>query len=71
MCGIAGALSSRDVRVIVSRMSGAIAHRGPDDEGFAELTVFLAGYSRTEGLRFSICPWRVISRCGQPMEDSV
>lgn len=38
MCGIAGALSSQDVRGIVQRMSAAIAHRGPDDEGFAELT---------------------------------
>ncbi|MFN2601736.1 MAG: asparagine synthase (glutamine-hydrolyzing) [Gemmatimonadaceae bacterium] len=37
MCGIAGAISSHDVRGIVQRMSGAIAHRGPDDEGFAEL----------------------------------
>ena len=38
MCGIAGALSSHGVHGIVQRMSGAIAHRGPDDEGFAELT---------------------------------
>ena len=37
MCGIAGALSSRDTRATVERMASAIAHRGPDDEGFAEL----------------------------------
>jgi asparagine synthase (glutamine-hydrolysing) len=37
MCGIAGAFSAQDTHAIVERMTTAIAHRGPDDEGFAEL----------------------------------
>jgi len=38
MCGIAGALSVQDTEAVVKRMTTAIAHRGPDDEGFAQLT---------------------------------
>jgi len=37
MCGIAGYVSSRndlDPGVVLRRMAAAIAHRGPDDEGF-------------------------------------
>jgi len=37
MCGIAGALSAQDTHAIVERMTTAIAHRGPDDEGFAQI----------------------------------
>jgi asparagine synthase (glutamine-hydrolysing) len=33
MCGIAGALGVGDTRRIVSRMTHAVRHRGPDDEG--------------------------------------
>src|SRR6185436_19437448 len=34
MCGIAGIVSSRPLdRSAIQRMIGAIAHRGPDDEG--------------------------------------
>src|SRR6266540_7540299 len=38
MCGIAGIvapdLSSHEIRPIVQRMTDAMMHRGPDDEGF-------------------------------------
>src|SRR6478736_10469383 len=38
MCGIAGAFPAQDMHAVVERMTAAIAHRGPDDEGFAKLT---------------------------------
>ena len=37
MCGIAGALSTHESRAVVERMTAALVHRGPDDDGFAEL----------------------------------
>ena len=37
MCGISGALSSQDSTAIVERMNAALVHRGPDDDGFAQL----------------------------------
>jgi asparagine synthase (glutamine-hydrolysing) len=37
MCGISGALSSQDATAIVERMNAALVHRGPDDDGFAQL----------------------------------
>ena len=37
MCGIAGALSARDVREVVDLMTAALWHRGPDDGGLAQL----------------------------------
>ncbi|MFL5578376.1 MAG: asparagine synthase (glutamine-hydrolyzing) [Gemmatimonadaceae bacterium] len=33
MCGIVGAFGVRDADAVVGRMSGALAHRGPDDAG--------------------------------------
>jgi len=38
MCGIAGAFSTQDSRAVVERMNAALVHRGPDDDGFAQLT---------------------------------
>src|SRR5689334_8916317 len=37
MCGISGALSRQDSTAIVERMNAALVHRGPDDDGFAQL----------------------------------
>src|ERR1700727_668602 len=49
MCGIAGQLgySSADAaRVAVKSMSAALAHRGPDWEGFAEWPGVVLGHRR-------------------------
>jgi asparagine synthase (glutamine-hydrolysing) len=37
MCGIAAALGVRDAGRVAAAMSGAVAHRGPDDDGMVEL----------------------------------
>jgi len=37
MCGIAGVFSTRDYRSQMTRVSSAMAHRGPDDSGVAVL----------------------------------
>ena len=37
MCGIAGAVGVRDAERVARAMSGALAHRGPDDDGIASL----------------------------------
>ncbi|HUQ18018.1 MAG TPA: asparagine synthase (glutamine-hydrolyzing) [Gemmatimonadaceae bacterium] len=37
MCGICGAISREDFTPIVERMNAALIHRGPDDDGFAQL----------------------------------
>lgn len=49
MCGINGVLSSRctaELRNIVSSMNSALAHRGPDDGGIAELPCGVMGMRR-------------------------
>ncbi|HEY0238333.1 MAG TPA: asparagine synthase (glutamine-hydrolyzing) [Friedmanniella sp.] len=38
MCGIAGAFGQRDGALLVRTMTDRIAHRGPDAEGFEDLT---------------------------------
>ncbi len=38
MCGIAGAFGQRDGAVLVRTMTDRIAHRGPDADGFEDLT---------------------------------
>src|SRR5207245_1023916 len=42
MCGIAGILTDRDdleIRSVLTRMQGALQHRGPDDEGIEEISL--------------------------------
>ena len=69
MCGIAAALGIRDADRVVAAMSGALAHRGPDDDGTSALTT---RDGRTLGAlahrRLSILD---LSPCGhQPMSAS-
>ena len=48
MCGIAGFIApqkSRDLSAILRSMASAIAHRGPDDEGFFETVTRDSGHS--------------------------
>ena len=52
MCGIAGFVSSKaldevsQVRSIVERMNGEIAHRGPDDFGYFQDEFVALGHRR-------------------------
>ena len=54
MCGICGVLSSEanDVAAAVHRMTDAMTHRGPDDEGYEEVSLAQGGSGPTLGLGF-------------------
>jgi len=54
MCGICGIFITRghDVSASVGRMMRAMVHRGPDDEGYEEISLGPAGSAPTIGLGF-------------------
>src|SRR5271155_2803859 len=70
MCGIAGILTSRDhleLAPILQAMRSALVHRGPDDQGIAEVAL-------PDGLRLGLAHTRLaildLTPAGhQPMTD--
>ncbi len=70
MCGIAGIFSTERVEpALLMRMAGAIAHRGPDDQGIGRTRGQGSG-SAIGGWRSSICRRPAISRCIPPTAAS-